>query len=318
MAGYRRRRRVRQGAARRRSATVQRPLRQPLRDARRRSPPRSGSLVFTGDSDDPETLATLARLGFANPADVTRDDPRLALRPLSRHALGSGARTADRAHAGAARGARRHRQRRRGASPPSTGSWRACRPACSSSRCSAPIPACSALIATILGTAPRLAETDHRSAPTFSTRCSTRPSSAACRSASVARRALAASLAEATSLRGRARPRPHLRPGAGLPDRRPACSPAPIGAAPGRARLCRPRRSPRRRAPRRGRREVFAGVHGTMRGGRPCVLAMGKLGGREMTAASDLDLIAPLRFRRRDRRLRRRAAARPAGSTTRG
>jgi [glutamine synthetase] adenylyltransferase / [glutamine synthetase]-adenylyl-L-tyrosine phosphorylase len=31
-----------------------------------------GSLVFTGDTDDPETLATLARLGFANPADITR------------------------------------------------------------------------------------------------------------------------------------------------------------------------------------------------------------------------------------------------------
>lgn len=31
-----------------------------------------GSLSFTGDSDDPETLATLSRLGFANPSDATR------------------------------------------------------------------------------------------------------------------------------------------------------------------------------------------------------------------------------------------------------
>ncbi len=35
----------------------------------------------------------------------------------------------------------------------------------------------------------------------------------------------------------------------------------------------------------------FARAHGTIRGGEVAVLAMGKLGGREMTAASDLDLI---------------------------
>jgi glutamate-ammonia-ligase adenylyltransferase len=32
----------------------------------------TGSLVFTGDSDDPETLEALARLGYARPAEVTR------------------------------------------------------------------------------------------------------------------------------------------------------------------------------------------------------------------------------------------------------
>ncbi|MCR4282560.1 MAG: bifunctional [glutamine synthetase] adenylyltransferase/[glutamine synthetase]-adenylyl-L-tyrosine phosphorylase, partial [Bauldia sp.] len=31
-----------------------------------------GSLVFTGDADDPDTLATLARLGYRQPPDVTR------------------------------------------------------------------------------------------------------------------------------------------------------------------------------------------------------------------------------------------------------
>ncbi len=31
-----------------------------------------GSLVFTGDEDDPETLETLSRLGYRNPAEVTR------------------------------------------------------------------------------------------------------------------------------------------------------------------------------------------------------------------------------------------------------
>ena len=33
---------------------------------------RFGSLVFTGVDDDPETLATLARMGFANAARVSQ------------------------------------------------------------------------------------------------------------------------------------------------------------------------------------------------------------------------------------------------------
>src|SRR6185312_14780480 len=32
----------------------------------------TGRLVFTGDTDDPETLATLSRLGYAGPASVTQ------------------------------------------------------------------------------------------------------------------------------------------------------------------------------------------------------------------------------------------------------
>ncbi|MBN9017261.1 MAG: bifunctional [glutamine synthetase] adenylyltransferase/[glutamine synthetase]-adenylyl-L-tyrosine phosphorylase [Rhizobiales bacterium] len=38
-------------------------------------------------------------------------------------------------------------------------------------------------------------------------------------------------------------------------------------------------------------RKTFEASHGTVKGGRIALLAMGKLGGREMTAASDLDLI---------------------------
>ena len=38
-------------------------------------------------------------------------------------------------------------------------------------------------------------------------------------------------------------------------------------------------------------RREFERTHGSIRGGEVAVLAMGKLGGREMTAASDLDLI---------------------------
>ena len=45
------------------------------------------------------------------------------------------------------------------------------------------------------------------------------------------------------------------------------------------------------RAVHRAVAENFAATHGDMRGGETAVLAMGKLGGREMTATSDLDLI---------------------------
>ncbi len=47
--------------------------------------------------------------------------------------------------------------------------------------------------------------------------------------------------------------------------------------------------------------DAFALDHGRVQGGRVAVLAMGKFGSREMTAASDLDLIVDLRFSRRRR-----------------
>ena len=40
--------------------------------------------------------------------------------------------------------------------------------------------------------------------------------------------------------------------------------------------------------------EAFAAEHGRIRGGRVAIVALGKLGSREMTAASDLDLHAHL------------------------
>jgi glutamate-ammonia-ligase adenylyltransferase len=52
------------------------------------------------------------------------------------------------------------------------------------------------------------------------------------------------------------------------------------------------------RAMHRATAEQFATVHGRMRGGESAVLAMGKLGGREMTASSDLDLILVYDFDR--------------------
>ena len=45
---------------------------------------RFGSLVFTGVEDDPETLRTLARMGFSDPPRVVGDDPGLAPRPHRR------------------------------------------------------------------------------------------------------------------------------------------------------------------------------------------------------------------------------------------
>ena len=50
-----------------------------------------GNLVFTGADDDPETLATLARLGFADPRRDRRDGARLAPRPLSARRAASAA-----------------------------------------------------------------------------------------------------------------------------------------------------------------------------------------------------------------------------------
>jgi glutamate-ammonia-ligase adenylyltransferase len=60
-----------------------------------------GSLVFTGTTDDPETLATLRRMGFREP-EKTAETVRGC------HHEPACPRGADRAHAGAARGPRRH------------------------------------------------------------------------------------------------------------------------------------------------------------------------------------------------------------------
>ena len=45
-------------------------------------------------------------------------------------------------------------------------------------------------------------------------------------------------------------------------------------------------------------RDAFAQEHGTVAGGRVAVLGLGRLGSRELTADSDLDLIVAVRLRR--------------------
>ena len=59
----------------------------------------TGSLVFTGGEDDPETLETLARMGFKRRKRDFGDDPRLAFRPLCRDAQRHGQGAPDRNHA---------------------------------------------------------------------------------------------------------------------------------------------------------------------------------------------------------------------------
>ncbi len=63
------------------------------------------------------------------------------------------------------------------------------------------------------------------------------------------------------------------------------------------------------RAVHRAVADNFAGTHGHMRGEQTAVLAMGKLGGREMTATSDLDLILIYDFDDKHPEIDRQAAA---------
>ena len=63
------------------------------------------------------------------------------------------------------------------------------------------------------------------------------------------------------------------------------------------------------RALHRAVEENFVAAHGRLHGQESAVLALGKLGGREMTAASDLDLIMVYDFDEDAAAVRRRAAA---------
>ena len=148
---------------------------------------------------------------IAQPDAGDRDRPRLALRPLPGDALGDGARAADRVHAGAARGAGR-RPKNADAAFAAFDRFLARLPAgvqlfsmLSSN------PGLLGLLATMMATAPRLAETVvHRAAcPRRADRAGLLRPGARTRRSSPS--ALARSFAQARRLRGRARPRPHLR-----------------------------------------------------------------------------------------------------------
>ena len=64
----------------------------------------TGSLVFTGGEDDPETIETLARMGYPLAQRGLRHHPRLAFRALCGNPQRQGARAADGADAEAAGG----------------------------------------------------------------------------------------------------------------------------------------------------------------------------------------------------------------------
>ena len=92
----------RRGVRRRAAAAVCRPVERHYAAAVRggadalRGPATSSSPAA---EDDPDTLETLARLGFADPPSVAAHGARLASRPLSRDAQPAGARDPDRAGA---------------------------------------------------------------------------------------------------------------------------------------------------------------------------------------------------------------------------
>ena len=246
-----------------------------------------GSLAFTGDTDDPETLATLARLGYRKPADATRTvrgwhfgrypamrspTARQRLTEITPALLEALAGT-DNADAALAAFDRFLSRLPAGVQLFSLLSSNA---------------GLLDLIATIMGTAPRLAETIIRRAhvldgliePAFFDRLPDR--------AALAER-LAWFLAESRSyeeildrarvfgqeqsfligvrvLAGTAHARQAGRAYADLAE---VLTAALLAAA----------------------RTEFEAAHGRLPQGRVALIAMGKLGGREMTAASDLDLM---------------------------
>ena len=155
-----------------RAAATAAPRRGPLcRAVRGGAEPRrpGGNLVFTGTDDDPDTLrdAAGARLPRcrATSAGVVRGWHHGRYRATR---IAARARAADRADAGAA--ARRCGETRRarpGAAATSTASSATCRPACSCSRCSSPIPALLELVADDHGqraAARRASRAPHRAA----------------------------------------------------------------------------------------------------------------------------------------------------------
>ncbi len=168
----------------------------------------------------------------------------------------------------------------------------------------------------ILGAAPRLAETITQRAHVLDALIDPAFFGSAAGQARRSKR-LAATLAEARSFEDVLRSRPHLRAGAafligvrvlagtmGARQRRlraTATSPRSLVAALLDARAAR----------------VRGGARHDRRAAQVALIAMGRLGGREMTAASDLDLAAPLRLRRRRQHSSDGKRPLPAGTTSR-
>ena len=247
-----------------------------------------GNLVFTGTEDDPETLATLGRLGFGEPARVA--------------AMVRGW------HHGRIRATRSQRAREiltefvpellrviGGTASPDTAILRFDR---FLSQLPAGVqlfslfhanPGLFSLVADIMAEAPRLAESlAHRPAllDAVLTAEFCRPPA---RTRRAGRRSRRAAL-------GRARFRGYARPAAALDQRAPV-SGRGTALAPhdrrqrGRRRAGRHRRCRHLAALLPAVAADFARAHGEVPSGAFAIVAMGRLGSREMTLASDLDLI---------------------------
>ena len=150
-------------------------------------------------------------------------------------------------------------------------------------------PALLVLVGLILGNAPRLADilAEHPQAmdalidPAFF---------AATPDAERLRQALSRVARPSQFLRGFSRPAPPVRTGTDIPDRSADSVRHAFGGV-GRKRPMRASRTSSSALCTARSKTRFAQAHGRVKGQKTALLAMGKLGGEEMTAASDLDLI---------------------------
>ena len=249
-----------------------------------------GNLVFTGTDDDPGTLADLAHARL--PRSVGRPPAWCARWHHGRYRATRTARARElltelMPGAAARRWARPPRPTRRCCA--STTSSATCRPACSSSRCSSPTRRCSSWSPTIMGSAPGWPST-WRAAPSCSMRCCRPPSPCRCRRSTEMR----AELAPAAGQRRATSRTCSTWRGAGPTTgaSRSACSSSRRSCAPRRRASPIPTSPPPRISALCDRVEQSSpnSTAAFAASGSRCS-GMGKLGSREMTATSDLDLI---------------------------
>ena len=261
------------------------------------SRPAAGRCCFPPEADDRETLDRLAAMGFRQPLEVSALGAALARRrPIA--SLRSEFARSQLAELVpvlldqfAALG-----ESRRAPSSPSTGSSPACTAAAGCSRCCGRIPIWSRWSRSC--SAPRRGwPTSSRSIrevmdavldPSFFGALPDEAELAA---------ELDRSLRQAGILRGFPRSPAHVRAGAHVPDRRAHPVGHGVGRAGGRGLRAARRRADPRAAP-RGRGAISPSSTAASRGQETAMLALGKLGGREMTATSDLDLIVVYDFDR--------------------
>ena len=251
----------------------------------------SGDLVFTGVADDPATLATLQRAWLSAPGSRSGDRSRLALWPARGGPQRPRAGGADGIDAGAARSLRRIGRRRRRA-------FRLRRSAGAHARQRrAPVdPALERIVARIVRRRARQRPAAGAGDRVAGRTCSTLRS--------IRRAASTSTLSFDDEAMG-ARVETFVSQGQSFED---ALNRARDFAAEETFHIGLNLLSGRLDPDRAGRAysalaqgliaallkrviEAFAAEHGRIRGGRVAVVALGKLGSREMTAASDLDLM---------------------------